>query len=197
MPNTIAKMAAQVASSSVAGMPLLQEARDRLAELIGDAEIELRGVDEVAQRTGPGSDRSGPSCWRISARSAAGVSIDDHLVDGIADETEHRERDDSDGDHDADRLDRTAKSESEHVILSALFDTRGASLRSAGDPNTIGPADSRESPPGQPRDRRIRQLLFLLGGPVEQDLVVGALGQFRPCSTRPRPAIAGAAGCRP
>ena len=40
---------------------------------------------------------------------------------GIAGEAEHRKRDDPDRDHDADGLDRPAKSESEHVILSLLF----------------------------------------------------------------------------
>ena len=48
-----------------------------------------------------------------------GRSVDrDHLVDRIAREAEHRERDDPDGNHHADGLNRTAKSESEHVILS-------------------------------------------------------------------------------
>ena len=42
-------MVAQVASSSVAGMRSFRRVGDRLAELIGDAEIELRGVGEVAR----------------------------------------------------------------------------------------------------------------------------------------------------
>jgi hypothetical protein len=45
----------------------------------------------------------------------------DDLVDRIAGEPEHRKRDDSDRDHDADGLYSPAKSESEHVILSLLI----------------------------------------------------------------------------
>ena len=100
--------------------PLHQQVRDRLAELIGDAELELRGVAEIAGEL----HRHGiVEAERFADRGAlGGRRIDrDDLVDRIAGEAEHRERDDPDRDHDADGLDSPAKSESEHVILSLLF----------------------------------------------------------------------------
>ena len=97
--------------------PLHQQVRDRLAELIGDAELELRGIDEIA---GELHRHRIVEPERLADRGALGgrrIERDD-LVDRIAGEAEHRERDDPDRDHDADGLDRPAKSESEHVILS-------------------------------------------------------------------------------
>ncbi len=102
---------------------LLQQVSDRLAELIGDAELELRRVDEVAREL---HRNRVVQPERLPDRGALGVGGVDrhHLVHGIAGETEHRERDDPDGEHDADGLDCTAKSESEHA--SRLSGTRCA-----------------------------------------------------------------------
>jgi hypothetical protein len=44
----------------------------------------------------------------------------DHLADRIAGETEHRKRDDPDGDHDTNGLKRAAQCESEHGVLSPI-----------------------------------------------------------------------------
>ena len=49
MPNTIANGVAQIASSSVAGSRSISRLRDGLAELIGDAELELHGIAEIAR----------------------------------------------------------------------------------------------------------------------------------------------------
>ncbi len=97
--------------------PFLQEVRDRLAELVGDAEFELHRVAEIAREL----HRHGiVEAERFPDRRAlGGRGVDrDHLVDRIAGEAEHRKRDDADGDHDAYRLHRPAQSESEHVVLS-------------------------------------------------------------------------------
>ena len=56
--------------------PFFQEVGDRQAELIGDAELELRGIGEIAERTARQSGSSSPSDFLISARSAAEVSIE-------------------------------------------------------------------------------------------------------------------------
>ena len=97
--------------------PLLQEIGDRLAKLVGDAEFELRGVGEIA---GELHDNGIVETEGLTDRRAlGGRGVDgDHLVDGVAGKAEHRERDDADRDHDAYGLDRPAKSESEHVVLS-------------------------------------------------------------------------------
>ena len=100
--------------------PLHQEVRDRLAELIGDAELELHGVGEVTHEL----HRNGiVEAERLAHRFAfGGGRIDaDDLVDRIAREAEHRKRDDPDRAHDADGLKGAAKSESKHLILSLLF----------------------------------------------------------------------------
>jgi len=100
--------------------PFHQQIRDRLAKLIGDAEFELRGVGEIA---GELQRHRIVEPERLAHGFAFGgrrIQRDD-LVDRIARETEHRERDDPDRDHDANRLDGAAKSESEHVVLSLLL----------------------------------------------------------------------------
>ncbi len=108
---------AQAASSSVAGIRSIKQVRDRLAELVGDAELELRRVAEIAREL---HQHGIVKPERFADRGALGgrrIQRDD-LVDRIAGEAEHRKRDDPDRDHDADGLDGAAKSESEHVILS-------------------------------------------------------------------------------
>ncbi len=101
------------------GQALLQEVRHRLAKLIGDAELELRRVGEIVHELK--RDRV-VKAERVADRGAlGGRGVDgNQLVDGVAGEAEHRKRDDADGNHDAYGLDRPAKSESEHVILSLL-----------------------------------------------------------------------------
>src|SRR4029077_4890578 len=66
----------------------------------------------------------------LGALGRRGVDGND-LVDRIACETEHRERDDPDGDHDADGLDCPAKGESEHLFLSLPL--RGGNDRGGND----------------------------------------------------------------
>ena len=106
---------------------LHQQVRDRLAELVGDAELELRGIGKIAHEL----HRHGiVETERLAQRLALrGGRLDpDHLVDRIADEAEHRERDEPDRDHDADGLKGAAKSESEHLFFHLLFLRRSTSL---------------------------------------------------------------------
>ncbi|MGY4369155.1 hypothetical protein ACVW1A_005220 [Bradyrhizobium sp. LB1.3] len=99
----------------MAGIRSINSVVDRLAELIGDAEFELRGIGEIAHEL----HRHGIiEAERFAHGCAFGrrrIERDD-LVDGVAGEAEHRERDDADGEHDADRLNGPAKSESEHAF---------------------------------------------------------------------------------
>src|SRR6202040_3021305 len=97
--------------------PLDQEVRDRLAKLIGHAELELCGIDEIAREL----HRHGiVEAKRFANRLAlGGRRIDGHdLVDRVAREAEHRKNSDPDREHDADGLNGAAKSESEHGVLS-------------------------------------------------------------------------------
>ena len=83
--------------------PLLQQGRDRLAKLVGDAEFELRGVDEIVRELHQDGIVKAERIADLGAFGRRGIDRDD-LVDRVARETEHRERDDADRDHDANGL---------------------------------------------------------------------------------------------
>ena len=103
MPNTIASMVAQIASSSVAGIRSFKQVRDRLAELVGDPELELQRVAEISGELHRHGIVEAERFADLGALGGRGVDGDD-LVDRIAGEPEHRKRDDPDRDHDADGL---------------------------------------------------------------------------------------------
>ena len=132
---------AQVAKFQRRRQPLHQQVRDRLAELVGDAELELQRVAEISREL----QRHGiVETERLAdLGTLGGGRIERHdLVDRIAGEAEHRKRDDPDRNHDTNGLDRPAKSESEHVILSLLFTYGGRRCP----PETKSPGSAK--PPG-------------------------------------------------
>src|ERR1700732_2723526 len=120
MPNTIASIVAQVANSSVAGIRSFNRSATGRRNWEGGAELELRRVGEIASELPRHRIVQAERFSDFGALGGRGVDGDD-LVDRIARESEHRKRDDSDGDHDADGLDCPAKSESEHLFLSLIF----------------------------------------------------------------------------
>jgi hypothetical protein len=142
--------------------PLLQQIRDRLAKLIGDAELEPDGITQIARELHDDGIVKTERFANLGALGGRGIERND-LVDRIAGEAKHRERDDADRDHDANGLNRPAKSESEHGFLSLFLDA-AASLS-----------------PGNEKSRKreaagtIETCLFLFGCPVQQHLIVGPL----------------------
>ena len=94
-----------------------------------------------------------PRRWRSSARCSGVVSTADHLVDRIADEAEHHERDQRHHQHDAERPAQAPDGEGEHSVILVELPSPGATIR-----------------PALALRRGSVQLR-----PVEQNLVVGAL----------------------
>jgi hypothetical protein len=123
MPNTIASIV---------------EVRDRLAECVGNPELELHRIAEIPSELHRHGIVETERLADLGALGGRRIERDD-LVDGVASKPEHRKRDDPDRDHDADRLYRPAKSESEHLILSLLSRMRRTSL-SAGKRKSPGSA---------------------------------------------------------
>src|SRR5947208_70219 len=90
------------------------------------------------------------------------IPISDTAWNRVACKPEHRKRDDPDRDHDPDRLYRATKSESEHLILSLLFEMWRTSL-SAG---------NEKSRKREAAGNCVGTALFLFGHPVGQNRIV-------------------------
>ena len=89
------------------------EIRDRLLELVGDAEIEPRRIGEKAD--GLNDRRLIEAELMAQLRTFLNRSLDpDHLVHRIADIAEHRERDQTDCDQNADRRREAPENEGDH-----------------------------------------------------------------------------------
>ena len=92
----MAKTVAQKASSRVAGMRSARRVRDGLPELIGDAEIALRGLHEIARELHGHGIVETEGAAHLLALGSRRIDGDD-LVHRIAGEAEHRKGDDPDG----------------------------------------------------------------------------------------------------
>ena len=163
----MAKTVAQNASSSVAGMRSASRSRPAGGTGRRRRNCPARRCRDSA-RTAPARGRRGRAIGASAARSAAGVSIETIWLTGIADEAEHREGDDADREHDADGLQGAAKMKAS--IASTILECASADVavsRKRKGPGAVTLPGPRDQPP-----------LFLLGRPVEQDLVVGALDQL-------------------
>ena len=143
----------RAASSSVAGSALGEERRDRLAELVGDAEIARHGPAEIAHDLHGHRIVEAERGAHLHALLVGRVDRDD-LVHRIADEPEHREGDDADGEEDADGLEDAPDQEGDHA-------------------GQLRPRPSAQRRPG--RSMQERAVASLLHGPLEAHLVVGAL----------------------
>ena len=96
------------------GHALGQQIRDRLPELIGDAEIALRGAHEIARELHRDRIVEAERAAHLLALGSGRVEGDD-LVHRIAGEAEHRKGDDADGQKNADGLEGASDDESEHA----------------------------------------------------------------------------------
>ena len=97
---------------------------DRLLELIGDAEVEVRRVGEKARRLHDRRLIETQLMTQLLALEDRGFDAH-HLIDGIADEAEHRERDQPHRDHDADRREEAVEREGDHGAGPAVRCSRG------------------------------------------------------------------------
>src|SRR6266404_1853498 len=167
MPNTIARIVAQVASSSVAGIRSISKFATGWRNWYETPNLNCAALPKYrANCTGTGSSR--PRDLRIRARSAAGVSSETIWLTGSP-----------------------AKRNIENAMIPTAIMTPIAwiarrrvkasissfhffldAARAAASPETTSPG-SRYF-----RDLMPRMLLFLFRRPVEQDLIVRTLGQF-------------------
>ncbi len=97
--------------------PLDQEVRDRLAELIGHAELELHCVADITQELHDHGVVEAQRLADLRALRGGGVQRH-HLAHRIAGKAEHRERNDADGEQHPHGLQCAAKRECEHLVFS-------------------------------------------------------------------------------
>ena len=115
------------------GQALGDHRRDRPALAVGDAEIALRGLAKKAKEL----DREGlVEAEMLRQLLAVGHArlLPDHVGDRIADEPEHREGDEGDGDEHHRALEETAKDVGEHWSLrpSSAAGAEGGEPRISG-----------------------------------------------------------------
>ncbi len=94
-----------------------QKIRDRLAELVGDAEIALRGLHEIARELHGDRVVETERAAHLLALGRGRVDGND-LVHRIAGKAEHRKGDQPDGQENADGLERATDDEGEHATMS-------------------------------------------------------------------------------
>ena len=115
-----AKTAAANASSSVAGKPLGDQRRDRLLDLVGDAEIELHARSRRSGRTAPASDRRGRARSRSCSRSSSVVSWPTIWLTGSPTKRNSRNASSATVSMTMAASNETADGEGEHVAMAGL-----------------------------------------------------------------------------